>query len=86
MIFQVKGLIDRPLYRTLRKDPGLIDVLKEALQDALLECSRQSGIHHWRCTVDGAPRKGLFPTITSFGKHSGCGKKAGFQNYVDWAC
>ncbi|VDK56826.1 unnamed protein product [Gongylonema pulchrum] len=60
--------MDKPLYRTLQKDPGLIDVLKEALQDALLECLRQSAIHRWRCIIDGTPRKGLFPaSIGSFG-------------------
>lgn len=65
---QVKGLLDKPLYRILQKDPALIDVLKEALHDTLVECSRQSVIHHWGCNVDGAPRKTLFSSVASFGK------------------
>ncbi|VDK64226.1 unnamed protein product [Onchocerca ochengi] len=65
-LLEVKGLLDKPLYRILQKDPALIDVLKEALQDTLLECSRQSIIHHWRCNVDGVPRKTLFSTANSF--------------------
>ncbi|VDM99094.1 unnamed protein product [Thelazia callipaeda] len=63
---QVKGILDKPLYRTLQKDPGLINVLKEAIRDTLMECSRQSYIHHWKCTIDGAPHKGLFPNVASF--------------------
>ncbi|KAM3721700.1 Protein Wnt-2b [Dirofilaria immitis] len=65
-LLEVKGLLDKSLYRILQKDPVLIDVLKEALQDTLLECSRQSIIHHWRCNVDGVPRKTLFSTINLF--------------------
>ncbi|EFO23931.1 hypothetical protein LOAG_04554 [Loa loa] len=66
-LLEVKGLLDKPLYRILQKDPVLIDVLKEALQDTLFECSRQSVIHHWKCNVDGAPRKTLFSSVASFG-------------------
>ncbi|KAL3997488.1 wnt family protein [Acanthocheilonema viteae] len=65
-LLEIKGLLDKPLYRILQKDPALIDVLKEALQDTLRECSRQSIIHHWRCNVDGAPRKTLFSNVASF--------------------
>ncbi|CAG9534089.1 unnamed protein product [Cercopithifilaria johnstoni] len=65
-LLEMKGLLDKPIYRILQKDPALIDVLKEALQDTLLECSRQSVIHHWRCNIDGAPRKTLFSNVASF--------------------
>uniref|UniRef100_A0A0R3RUI6 Protein Wnt n=1 Tax=Elaeophora elaphi TaxID=1147741 RepID=A0A0R3RUI6_9BILA len=65
-LIEMKGLLDKPLYRILQKDPALIDVLKEALQDTLFECSRQSVIHHWRCNVDGTPRKTLFSNVASF--------------------
>ncbi|KAK6105289.1 wnt family protein [Brugia pahangi] len=65
-LLEMKGLLDKPLYRILQKDPVLIDVLKEALQDTLRECSRKSVIHHWKCNVDGIPRKTLFSNVASF--------------------
>uniref|UniRef100_A0A915PJC9 Protein Wnt n=1 Tax=Setaria digitata TaxID=48799 RepID=A0A915PJC9_9BILA len=65
-LLEVKGLLDKPLYRILQKDPALITVLKEALQDTLFECSRQSVIHRWKCNADRIPQKGPFSTVASF--------------------
>lgn len=61
--------MDKPIYRLLKKDPGLITVLKEALDDAFTECYRQNRLHGFRCHINNKNKNALFPKIANFGKN-----------------
>ncbi|KHN88525.1 Protein Wnt-2 [Toxocara canis] len=64
---QVKGLINSRTFGIVSKDPALVTILKEALHDALAECSQRSHVHRWNCAVVGSPHSALFPSLTHYG-------------------
>ncbi|VDN58377.1 unnamed protein product [Dracunculus medinensis] len=65
---ELKGILNQKIYRILQRDPGLVAVLREALNDSFKECIRLSSIHKWNCRITGSTYGEFFPSLASHGR------------------